>query len=69
MPIFEYKCKECGHRFEELIGVTEPEGSPLCPKCESEKCEKQFSAFAMNSSSSSGEIAAAPCANNGCGFT
>ncbi|MFH1700892.1 MAG: zinc ribbon domain-containing protein [Candidatus Zixiibacteriota bacterium] len=69
MPIFEYKCKDCGHCFEKLVGVTEPEGFPLCPKCGSDNCEKQFSAFAVNSSGNSTAKAAPSCADSGCGFT
>ncbi len=32
MPIYEYRCKKCGYKFEELVlpGEKEPE---KCPKC------------------------------------
>ena len=32
MPIYEYKCKNCGNELEELQSISEP---PLleCPKC------------------------------------
>ena len=32
MPTYEYECRQCGHRFEELQSISEP---PLkvCPKC------------------------------------
>jgi putative FmdB family regulatory protein len=44
MPMYEYQCKECGHRFETLvIGSTKP----ACPKCKSQELEKQFSTFGM----------------------
>jgi putative FmdB family regulatory protein len=33
MPIFEYECGSCGHRFEELMGRADPD--PGCPTCES----------------------------------
>ena len=36
--LYEYKCKECGHSFEELKKVderNEPCEAP-CPKCEAE---------------------------------
>ena len=42
MPLFEYQCKTCGHRFEALvIGSRQPQ----CPRCESSELEKQFSTF------------------------
>lgn len=31
MPIYEYECPGCGHRFESLQGMSEP--SPACPHC------------------------------------
>ena len=43
MPIFEYVCRGCGHRFEQLVyGQARPE----CPACQGEKVEKQLSVFA-----------------------
>jgi len=43
MPLFEYQCKTCGHRFEALvIGNRQPD---TCPKCGAAAIEKQFSTF------------------------
>ncbi len=42
MPIFEYKCNDCGHEFEEL--VFDRDECPACPKCASEKTGKLMSA-------------------------
>lgn len=42
MPIYEYKCRECGHEYEEL--VFSRDATPPCPKCTSEKTEKLMSA-------------------------
>jgi putative FmdB family regulatory protein len=58
MPIFEYRCEECGHKFEAiLLGSQQPE----CPKCHTEKLEKQLSAFSVATKSSS------PAPAMGCG--
>ncbi len=44
MPIFEYVCRECNHRFELLMqGAAEA----VCPQCKTTKLEKQFSAFGV----------------------
>lgn len=44
MPIFEYVCSECKHRFELLVqGSVEA----ACPKCKATRLEKQFSAFGV----------------------
>ncbi|BAT71966.1 conserved hypothetical protein [Thermosulfidibacter takaii ABI70S6] len=32
MPIYEYKCTACGHRFEKLQSITE-EPVKTCPQC------------------------------------
>ena len=42
MPIYEYECRSCRYRFEELQKITE---DPLrrCPKCGKEKLVKLVS--------------------------
>jgi putative FmdB family regulatory protein len=45
MPIFEYRCESCGHKFEAILFGDQ---SPECPKCHTEKLEKQLSTFAVN---------------------
>ena len=52
MPLYEYKCSDCGHVFEELVGKTVPDGSPLCPACRSDNTERMFSTFASNAGGS-----------------
>ena len=42
MPIFEYKCKACGNRFEFLQMAGE---TPSCPKCGSADLKKLLSRF------------------------
>ena len=42
MPLFEYQCKTCGHRFEALVVGSRV---PACPRCRSEELEKQHSTF------------------------
>lgn len=37
MPFIEFKCKACGHEFEELTKLGE---SPKCPKCGGETEQK-----------------------------
>ena len=40
MPLFDYVCSECKHRFEML--VRKPDEKVECPKCKSEKTERQI---------------------------
>ena len=43
MPIFEYACRKCGHRFEQLVYG---QAAPECPACRGKRVEKQLSVFA-----------------------
>jgi len=47
MPLFEYQCKTCGHRFEALIVGTR---QPACPRCAGADLEKQCSTFGLGGS-------------------
>ena len=66
MPIYEYKCKKCGHVFEafQRIGA---DGSELnCPKCSSNRPEKLFSAFASGGGETySGSFGGSSCGSGG----
>jgi len=46
MPIYEYRCDNCGHEFETIQKVSE---APLttCPACEKEALRKKVSAVAF----------------------
>jgi putative FmdB family regulatory protein len=48
MPIYEYTCSTCEHRFEELVSA---DGRTLvaCPECASSDVTKLFSSFATRS--------------------
>ncbi len=60
MPIYEYQCKACENRFEELI--LSPRRKPACPSCDSRKVQKLFSVCGLN-------IGASPTSggSGGCG--
>ena len=63
MPIFEYICRKCDHRFESIVlGPQEPQ----CPQCESKKLDQQLSRFAVNGSDKTAAAAApGPCGTCG----
>jgi len=42
MPIYEYECKSCGARFDELMPCDAE--APECPKCKSHDVERLISA-------------------------
>jgi putative FmdB family regulatory protein len=45
VPIYEFVCESCGHRFEELVGshVGRQAADVACPECGSAKVERQIS--------------------------
>lgn len=43
MPIYDFKCRRCGHRFEQLVKV---DGTAACPSCAAPGAERQFSTSA-----------------------
>ncbi len=45
MPIYEYKCKECGKIFEIYQRLSERDEDIKCPACGAEKPVKRVSAF------------------------
>jgi len=47
MPIFEYECRGCGERFEDLIRNRADEDALACPSCGSKDLAKQMSAFGV----------------------
>ena len=46
MPIYDYKCSVCGHRFQKVRKIT-AEGSPDCPSCGAAETEKLISPSAF----------------------
>ncbi|MGB7062532.1 MAG: zinc ribbon domain-containing protein [Candidatus Zixiibacteriota bacterium] len=51
MPIYEYKCRKCGHRFDVLQKMGEDGKELKCPKCGVDNPTKVFSTFASAGSS------------------
>jgi putative FmdB family regulatory protein len=67
MPIFEYVCRECKHRFEKIVYG---EAKPECPECRSRKLDKQLSVFAAATGTNRGaapstDFGPAPCGSCG----
>lgn len=46
MPIYEYRCTNCRHRWSVALAMAEhARARPACPKCRSKAVESVFSAF------------------------
>lgn len=46
MPMYEYKCLDCGKEFLVALSLKEHEsGAAKCPSCGSKKVEQEFTSF------------------------
>jgi len=47
MPIYDYQCRACGHRFECFVRSNSP--APECPACQKQDLEQLISLCAVSS--------------------
>ena len=64
MPLFDFRCQDCAHAFEDLILASE---KPACPKCGGKKVEKQLPVFAVNTGRNSLPSTPPPGSCGSCG--
>ena len=65
MPVFTYICKNCGNKFDLLIGVTAEKAELKCQKCGSKNIEKALASFGIGNPSS-GSSSAPSCSTGTC---
>lgn len=59
MPLYEYKCDDCGKRMEILLNRSDEK--PVCKYCESENLTRLLSSFnTSESNNGSGDISSCP---------
>jgi putative FmdB family regulatory protein len=70
MPLYEYRCTECGEEFEKMVRFSEANQNPACPSCQSQETRKKISAIASRTISLSGVSASSgsSCSSGG-GFS
>ncbi|MFZ5645740.1 MAG: FmdB family zinc ribbon protein [Bacillota bacterium] len=50
MPIYDFRCKKCRHKFTVLTGISERDRVE-CPQCRSKEVEQLISACSVRSGS------------------
>lgn len=71
MPLYEYRCTECGEEFEKQMRFSEADQLPPCPNCRSIRTQKKISrvvSFFPLSASAAGASSAPGCGSSS-GFT
>lgn len=66
MPIFEYKCNNCGKKFDVLHKSSTNMAEVVCPDCQSKNSKKLLSSFSA-SMSSGGFEGGSSCSDGSCG--
>jgi putative FmdB family regulatory protein len=68
MPIYEYRCEACEHRFDLLTSFAERDRAHVCPSCESTRTRALVSSFAAigGETEFSSTLPMAPSAGGGC---
>ncbi len=54
LPLFEYRCLECGRVYEVFVQRVDPTAVRVCPGCGTANVERLFSAFATHTSGPGG---------------
>jgi putative FmdB family regulatory protein len=54
MPLYEYRCTDCGTEFEKNLPFSASNQLPPCPTCQSPQTRKKLSAVASFGNASSG---------------
>jgi putative FmdB family regulatory protein len=66
MPIYEYRCSECGAAFEKFLRSIQSAVEIECPQCHSKQCQKSISRLGAVSVGGGGSLASsASCAPSG----
>ncbi len=66
MPIYEYRCDDCGAEFEKRVARAADSGGVECPSCGEKHLTMRLSTFAAVTGSAAGQDSAPACPSAGC---
>jgi putative FmdB family regulatory protein len=66
VPIYEFRCKGCGNRFEKLCPLGETGAGLKCPECGKQAPERVMSAF-QTRGIAGGTGSCGSCSSKNCG--
>jgi putative FmdB family regulatory protein len=72
MPIYEYRCENCGTKFEKLVRRTAETPEIGCPSCGDKRLKQEFSTFAAHANGKPADLpmcpSGGPCNPAKCGM-
>ena len=66
MPIYSYVCKDCGNKFDLLVGVNSEKVSLKCSKCKSKNIHKMMGTFSVGEANSKFNSSCPSCSTDIC---
>ena len=66
MPIYEYRCEDCGTKFEKLVRRASDVPDLTCPGCGEKRLTQELSTFAAHANGASKSPEAPRCPSGGC---
>jgi putative FmdB family regulatory protein len=66
MPMYDYRCRNCGEKFEELVfSSSTPDEEIICPNCKKNESERLLSAPMVSTRGLSSGVSSS--SSTGCG--
>jgi putative FmdB family regulatory protein len=65
--MYEFRCLDCGERFEELLSIHDSDLGVDCPSCGKSRVEKLFSSFATSAGGGAASSGSAGSGGGSCG--
>jgi putative FmdB family regulatory protein len=65
MPMYEYRCRKCGHEFAELVRHEREADTQACPSCGAARAERKISTFAAHAAAAPAGLPRAGCGRCG----
>jgi len=66
MPIYEYRCEDCGTKFEKLVRRMNGTAEVECPSCGQKHLKQELSTFAAHANGHSKSAEAPVCPSGQC---
>jgi len=65
MPMYEYRCEECGGNFEKIVRFSEADANQPCPNCGSKRTHRKISVTANLGYASGSDFSSGSSCGNG----